>query len=81
MWGKAVFGGLAVGLYFVLAAWAVHKIITLTEFSRKVYERMTLLQYLTLQLLLVLMLLLPVKIVLRLLFRIKYLWVTPWFNI
>jgi hypothetical protein len=27
------------------------------------------------------MLLLPVKIILRLLFRIKYIWVTPWFNI
>jgi len=46
-----------------------------------VYARMTLLQYLTLQMLLTMMLLLPVKIVLRLLFRIKYIWVTPWFNI
>jgi hypothetical protein len=24
---------------------------------------------------------LPVKILLRLMFRIKYIWVTPWFNI
>jgi len=30
---------------------------------------------------LVVMLSLPVKILVRLLFRIKYIWVTPWFNI
>ena len=79
--GKAVFGAIVVGAYGALGGFAVHKLITLTEFSRKVYQRMTLLQYLTMQLLLVTMLLLPVKIVLRLAFRIKYLWVTPWFNI
>jgi hypothetical protein len=81
MWGKAIFGAFAMAAYLVLAGGAVHKLITLTEFSRKVYARMTLLQYATLQFLLVLMLLLPVKIILRLLFRIKYIWVTPWFNI
>jgi hypothetical protein len=42
---------------------------------------MNLLQYLTLQFLVVTMLALPVKIFLRLLFRIKYVWVTPWFNV
>ncbi len=52
-----------------------------TEFNRKIYQRMTLVQYLTLQFLLVSMLALPVKIALRLLFRVKYVWVTPWFNI
>jgi hypothetical protein len=81
IWGKAIFGALVVGAYFVIGGWACHKMITLTEFSRKVYQRMTLLQYLSLQFFLVMMLLLPVKIILRLLFRIKYLWVTPWFNI
>jgi hypothetical protein len=79
--GKIVFGAIATGAYFALAGWACHKLVTLTEFSRKVYARMTLLQYLSLQFFLVMMLLLPVKIVLRLLFRIKYIWVTPWFNI
>ena len=81
VWGKVIFGAIVTGLYFVLAGWGVHKIITLTEFSRKIYARMTFLQYLALQFFLTTMLLLPVKIVLRLLFRIKYLWVTPWFNI
>ena len=74
-------GGTAVGLYFVVSGWLVHKLMVLTEFNRKIYERMTLVQYATLQLLLVVMLALPVKIILRLLFRIKYIWVTPWFNI
>ncbi len=81
MWGKSIFGAMAVGLYAAVAGYGCHKLITLTEFSRKVYERMTLLQYLTMQMLLVLMLLLPVKIILRQLINLKYLWVTPWFNI
>jgi hypothetical protein len=33
------------------------------------------------QVFLILMLLLPVKMLLRLVFRIKYVWITPWFNI
>jgi len=74
-------GAIAVGAYVVGAAWAVHKLITSTPFSKKIYQRMSLLQYVTLQFLLVLMLSLPVKMILRLLFRVKYVWVTPWFNI
>jgi len=80
-WGKGIFGALVTGVYFVAAGYGTHKVILLTEFNRKVYARMTLLQYLALQFFLTTMLLLPVKIVLRLLFRIKYIWVTPWFNI
>jgi len=81
MTGKVIFGALAMGAYVAITGWACHKLVTTTEFSRKVYERMTLLQYATMQMLLILMLLLPFKMVLRLLFRIKYIWVTPWFNI
>lgn len=80
-WGQGIFGALTVGLYFAVAGWVVHKLFTLTEFNRKIYARMTLLQYLTLQMLLTTMMLLPAKILLRLVFRIKYVWVTPWFNI
>ncbi len=80
-WLKAIFGAMVVGLYFVVAAFVVHKLCTLTEFSRKIYRRMTLLQIATLQVFLILMISLPVKILLRLLFRIKYVMVTPWFNI
>jgi hypothetical protein len=42
---------------------------------------MSLLQYTVMQVFLILMLLLPVKMLLRLVFRIKYVWITPWFNI
>jgi hypothetical protein len=42
---------------------------------------MSVLQYTTMQIFLVIMLSLPVKILIRQLFRIKYVWVTPWFNI
>jgi hypothetical protein len=79
--GKVIFGAIAMGIYVAVAGWACHKLVTKTEFSRKVYERMTLLQYATMQMLLILMLLLPFKMILRHLFRIKYIWVTPWFNI
>lgn len=80
-WGKGIFGALVVGLYFGLMGWVIHKVCTLTEFNRKIFKRMTLLQYSTLQFLMITMLALPVKVLLRLLFRIKYVWVTPWFNV
>ena len=81
MLGKTVFGGLVVGVYFVAAGWLVHKVITLSEFNRKILARMSLLQYLTIQAFATMMLGLPAKMLLRLLFRIKYVWVTPWFNV
>ena len=70
-----------VGLYCVLAAIGMHKLITRTAFNRKIYARMSVLQYTTMQIFLVIMLSLPVKILIRLVFRIKYVWVTPWFNV
>ena len=69
------------GLYVVAAGWGMHRLITATPFSKKIYARMSLLQYGLMQMLLVLMLSLPMKMIARLLFRIKYIWVTPWFNI
>ncbi len=79
--GKIIFGAAAVGLYTLVSGYAVHKLIVLTEFSRKIYARTSLLQYLTLQFLMISMLSLPVKVLLRLLFRINYVWVTPWFSL
>ena len=79
--GKIIFGGLVVGLYYLAASAVVHKLITINEFTRKIYRRMSLLQYLTIQFFAITMLGLPVKMLLRLLFRIKYVWVTPWFNV
>ncbi len=80
-WGKAIFGAMVVGIYFALAGGLVHKLCTLTEFNRKIYRRMSLIQYITVQIFTVTMIALPVKILLRLLFRIKYVWITPWFNV
>jgi hypothetical protein len=81
MWGKVVLGAVAMGLYFAAAGFGLHKIITATAFNRKIYGRMSFLQYATMQLFLIMMLLLPIKILIRHLFRIKYIWVTPWFNV
>src|ERR1017187_1263462 len=41
---------------------------------------MSVLQYVVMQVFLVVMLALPVKILARLMFRIKYIWVTPWLH-
>lgn len=80
-WGTSIFGATVIGIFVLLAGWGIHKLITATEFNRRIYRRMNLLQYLTLQFLMITMLLLPFKIVARLVFRIKYIWVTPWFEI
>ncbi len=80
-WGKGIFGAAVMGGYVLAAAFAIHKLVTSTAFSRRIYRRMSLLQYGIMQLFLILMLLLPAKILLRQLFRIKYVWITPWFNI
>ena len=79
--GMNVFGASAVGLYVIVAGFVCHKLITLTEFSRKIYQRMNLLQYLMMQFFLITMLSLPIKILLRLSLRINYVWVTPWFSL
>ena len=51
-------------------------------FEEKLLARTSLLQYLTFQFFAVSVLLaLPVKLILRLALTIKYVWVTPWFNI
>ena len=78
---RMIFGIFPVGLYFIAAAFFVHWICMRTEFSRKIYQRMSLLQLITMYTFVVLMLSLPIKILLRLLFNIKYVWVTPWFSI
>jgi hypothetical protein len=80
-WPVGIFGFLVTATFFAVAGFAVHKLMTMTEFSRKILNRMTALQYLTMQILLIVMISLPMKMIARLLFRVKYVWVTPWFNI
>jgi len=78
---KMIFGAIVVGLYAVVAAIGIHKLMNWTPFARKIFKRMSLLQIVTMQIFLIVMLSLPIKILARLLFRIKYVWVTPWFNV
>jgi hypothetical protein len=40
-----------------------------------------LLQYSLMMFFLITMMALPIKIAIRLLFHIKYVWITPWFNV
>lgn len=81
MWAKSIFGGLVVGLFYLGTGYAVHKLMTINEFTRRILRRMSLVQYVTIQIFFITMLSLPAKMVLRLVFRIKYVWVTPWFNV
>ena len=78
---RAIFGIFPLAIYAIVTAYFIHWICVRTEFSRRIYKRMTLLQIVTMQIFLIPMLALPVKILLRLIFRIKYIWVTPWFSI
>ena len=78
---KIIFGAIVLGIYGFFAWIGIHKLIVSTPLSRKIYARMSLLQYVVMQALLITMLFLPVKILVRLLFRIKYIWITPWFNV
>jgi Cytochrome b(C-terminal)/b6/petD len=81
MLGKSIFGAVVLGLYFAAAGYGFHKLIKRPGLGEKIYERMSILQYVTLQVFLIMMLLLPIKILIRHLFRIKYIWITPWFNV
>jgi cytochrome b/b6/petD-like protein len=79
--GKGIFGGIVTLLYAAVTAIGFHKVLTWNDFNRKIYQRMSLVQYLTVQFFMVTMMSLPVKMIARLAFRIKYVWITPWFNI
>jgi hypothetical protein len=95
--GKFIFGLIVVTGFFILGALFFHWLMTVdfkkislrplrlfpkNEFEQKILARTSLLQYVTFQFFAVSVLLaLPVKLFLRLVFTIKYVWVTPWFNI
>ena len=94
---KMIFGALVVGGFYVLGALFFHWLMTVDykklslrpltlfpqkEFEQKLLARTSLLQYMTFQFFAVSVLLaLPVKLILRLALTIKYVWVTPWFNV
>src|SRR5499427_8647188 len=79
---KAIFGIVVVGLFYLVAGLVIHVIVNWSKFEKKIFERTSTLQYLTFQFFAITILVsMPVKLILRLGFRIKYVLVTPWFNI
>ena len=76
---KSIFGAVVVGGFFVVGGLIVHALFR--RYNAKNYKRMSLLQYSILMVFFVTMVGLPVKMLLRLLFHIKYVWITPWFNV
>ena len=79
--GKAVIGLAFLGVFGAVTGALFHKWIQSDDFSRKVYKKMSLVQYATLQFFLITMMLLPVKMILRLTLNFKYILVTPWLNL
>ena len=51
------------------------------RYNPKDYKRMSLLQYSIMMIFVLTMVALPVKMLLRLVLHIKYVWITPWFNV
>src|SRR6478736_2436458 len=78
-WGKAIFGAIVVGGYFALGGFAVFSLFR--RYMPKDFARMSILQFSITQAFLLIMLALPLKMMLRLLWHIKYVWITPWFNV
>jgi hypothetical protein len=81
-WGKAILGFVAIGLFYFASGWLIHKLVTRSALNRKIMQRTSMLQYITFQIFAITVLVgLPGKMLLRLVFRIKYVLITPWFNV
>jgi len=76
---KGLFGAVVVGGYYLAAGIVVHALFR--RFNAKNYRRMSLLQYSLMMFFLLTMFALPIKILLRHSLHVKYVWITPWFNI
>jgi hypothetical protein len=77
--GKAIFGAVVVGGFFAIGGFLMHALYR--RYNAKNYQRKSLLQYSILMVFFLTMIGLPIKMLLRLMFHIKYVWVTPWFNV
>jgi hypothetical protein len=81
-WLMAILGIIAVAAFYIVTGWAIHKLVTRSGLNRKLYERTSIVQYLIFQFFAITILVgLPAKMLLRLVFRVKYVLITPWFNI
>src|SRR3989442_1098355 len=76
---KAIFGAVIVGGYYLLGGFILHALFR--RYNPKDYQRMSLLQYSIMMFFLLTMVALPLKMLLRLAWHIKYVWITPWFNV
>jgi hypothetical protein len=79
VWAKAIFGAIVVGAYYVVGGLLLHSFFKRTH--PRDYKHMSFLQYNLMMFFFLTMIALPVKILARLVFNIKYVMVTPWFNI
>jgi hypothetical protein len=77
--GKGIFGAIVVGGYF--AAGGLALTLFFRRFMAKDFARMSILQYSMVAAFMLMMIALPIKMLFRLLFHIKYVWIMPWFNI
>jgi hypothetical protein len=78
-WAKGIFGAVVVGGFYAVCGFLLHAFYR--RHDPKNYQRKSLLQYSIMMVFLITMLALPIKMLLRLLFHIKYVWITPWFNV
>jgi hypothetical protein len=76
---KTIFGAVVVGAYFAVGHLITWKL--LKKHAKELVAKMSPAQLHTTVALTVMMFGLPLKIAARLLFNIKYVWVTPWFNV
>jgi hypothetical protein len=77
--GKAIFGAIVVGGYYLLGGLIIFALFR--RYQPKDYRRMSLLQYSVMVFFLLTMVALPLKMIIRLTMHIKYVWITPYFNI
>jgi hypothetical protein len=78
-WGKGIFGAIVVAGYYLLGGGLVYALFR--RRMAKDFRRMSLVQFSVMQFFLLTMLALPIKMLLRLLWHVKYVWITPWFNV
>ena len=75
----SIIGGGIVSIYFFLGMTAPYFLMKMRK--SQMLEKLGIIRYSMVMFLLLSMLGLPIKMVLKLVFHLKYIWVTPWFNI
>jgi hypothetical protein len=75
----SIIGGGVISIYFLLGMVIPYAIMKANK--SETLQKLGLIRYVTVAFLFWSMIGLPIKMVLRLVFHLKYIWVTPWFNI